>query len=147
MVGFLLFCVVGFFAGAFGQQAPNLITFKTICGNGMSGCTVETNCTLNIRASLGKIRIIEDSTLSNCSKVEELNLQYNKISEISKNAFQGQRNLQELYLYNNQIKVLQPGVFDQLTCLTELRLHKNLIEVIEDSLFSKKREIGIPYLA
>ncbi len=96
---------------------------------------------MNIRASLEKIRIIEDSTLADCSEVEELNLQYNKISEISKNSFRSQQNLRELYLHYNQIKILQPSVFDPLTSLTTLRLHKNLIEFIEDSLFSKNEKL------
>jgi hypothetical protein len=141
MVGLLIFCVVGFFTMAFGQQAPSKIVFKAICGNGTEGCTVERNCDLSIIATIQKIRLIEESTLAGCGGVEYLDLDFNKISEISKNAFQDQLKLRTLCLDNNQIKLLQPGIFDPLTSLTKLGLQENLIEVIEDSLFSKNEKL------
>jgi hypothetical protein len=146
MVGLLVFCVVGFFTGAFGQQAPSKIVFKTICGNGTEGCTVEENCDSKIVAAYERIRLIDDQTLAGCVGVGVLDLNYNKISEISKNAFQGQIKLRELYLYGNQIKILQPCIFDPLTSLTTLALHRNLIEVIEDSIFSKNKKLEFLYL-
>jgi hypothetical protein len=146
MVGLFVFCVVGFFTVAFGQQAPSKIVFKTICGNGTEGCTVERNCSSSISAPSQRIRLIEESTLAGCGGVGFLDLGSNKISEISKNAFQDQQKLRELWLDNNQIKVLQPGIFDQLTSLTILSLSKNLIEVIEDSLFSKNEKLEKLYL-
>jgi Leucine-rich repeat (LRR) protein len=145
MVGLLLFCVVGFFTVAFGQQAPSKVVFKAICENGTEGCTVERDCG-SIIASSQKIRLIEESTLAGCGGVGYLDLGSNNISEISKNAFQGQRKLQKLYLTNNQIKVLETGVFDPLTSLTHLWLSENLIEVIEDSLFSKNVKLEELYL-
>jgi hypothetical protein len=146
MVGLLVFCVVGFFTVAFGQQAPSKIVFKAICGNGTEGCTVERNCSSSIGAWSQKIRLIEDQTLAGCGGVEVLHLQSNKISEISKNAFQDQRNLRILRLHNNQIKILTIGIFDPLTSLETLYLDKNLIEVIEDSLFSKNEKLEFLYL-
>jgi hypothetical protein len=146
MVGLLLFCVVGFFTLAFGQQTSNQITFKTICGNGTEGCTVERNCSLRIDGTSQRIRLIEESTLEGCGGVGKLFLSHNKISEISKNAFQGQRELRYLDLTNNQIKNFTPGIFHPLTSLTDLWLSENLIEVIEDSLFSKNEKLEFLYL-
>jgi Leucine-rich repeat (LRR) protein len=94
-----------------------------------------------IRAEEKWIRIIDDQTLVGCSEVEYLELGDNKISEISKNAFQSQQKLRELELYRNQIKNLALGVFDPLTSLTELWLQNNLIEVIDDSLFAKNMNL------
>jgi hypothetical protein len=137
MVGFLLFCVVGFFTVAFGQQAPNQVIFKTICEDGTVGCNWKENCSSRIFAQRERIRLIEESTLAGCVGIGRLDLYDNKISEISKNAFQGQQYLQVLILYGNQIKALEPGVFDPLTSLWHLELYNNLIEVIKDSLFAK----------
>jgi Leucine-rich repeat (LRR) protein len=146
MVGLLLFCVVGFFTVAFGQQAPSKIVFKAICGNGTEGCFVERNCDSSISAEGQRIRLIDDSTLAGCGEIGELYLQNNNISEISKNAFEGQQKLRELELNDNQIKILQPGVFDPLTSLTELWLQRNLIEVIDDWLFDKNLKLEVLYL-
>jgi hypothetical protein len=142
MVGLLIFCVVGFFTLAFGQQAPSKIVFKAICGNGTEGCTVERSCDSRIGAAGQRIRLIDDSTLAGCAGVEDLDLRYNKISEISKNSFQGQQKLQELSLNNNQIKVLQPGIFDPLISLTRLYLSQKLDRSHRGFLIFKKFEIG-----
>jgi tmRNA-binding protein len=136
MIGFLVFCVF-FWTVTFGQEeAGKQVVFKAICENGIE-CTVKLDCTLNISAMDEGIELIDDFSLADCTKIEVLDLGFNEISEISKNAFQDQRNLRKLYLDNNQIKILQPGVFDPLTSLTELYLYNNSIKVIDDSLFVK----------
>jgi hypothetical protein len=91
MGGFLLLCFMGFWTVTSGQPADSdsLVIFKAICENGTEGCTVKENCTTYIRAEQTGIRIIEDSTLSSCSDIETLNLEFNKISEISKKFFSG----------------------------------------------------------
>jgi hypothetical protein len=143
---FLLFCLC-FSAGAFAQeQAGKQVVFKTICGKGMSRCTVKMNCTWIIDAADKGIQIIDDQALAGCVEAGDLDLSHNKISEISKIAFQGLRKLRELNLNYNQIKILMPGVFDPLTSLTVLRLSENFIEVIEDSLFSKNENLEYLYL-
>ncbi len=144
MVGFFLFCLC-FWTGTFAQEkAGNQVVFKTICEN-QNGvefdCTVKVNCSSEIDARNKRIEIIDDQALSDCVEVELLALQYNKISEISKNAFRNQQKLQKLGLWDNQIEVLQPEIFHPLTNLEVLFLSKNLIEVIEDSLFSKNEKL------
>jgi hypothetical protein len=126
VVGLLIFCVVCFWSGTSGQQqAGKLITFKTICENGIEGCTWKENCSSIILTFSDKIRIIDDETLARCVVIEVLDLGSNINSEISTNAFRDQTNLQTLFLRRNRIKFLQLGVFDPLTSLRELYLHKN----------------------
>jgi hypothetical protein len=68
MVGFLLFCVVGFFTVAFGQQTPSKIVLKTICENGTEGCTVEKNCTWIIGAKSRSFRFGNQQNQRNLKK-------------------------------------------------------------------------------
>lgn len=70
------------------------------------------------------------------TKVEEISLQDNQISQISFNAFAGATGLRTLHLYRNNISwTIHPDLFQQLTNLRTLNLWGNQLTELSAKIF------------
>jgi Leucine-rich repeat (LRR) protein len=69
------------------------------------------------------------------SKIQNLSLQYNLLTGLSKNVFINLNNLQALNFHGNMLKSFQNGVLNGLGSLLYLDLSKNLIHSIESGVF------------
>ncbi|XP_062567624.1 leucine-rich repeat-containing protein 15-like [Saccostrea cucullata] len=75
-----------------------------------------------------EITIIQTNIFNGLSNLQELSLSRNKISIIQSNAFNGLPNLQSLYIYNNSITVLDKDIFLGILKLEKLFAQsKNLL--------------------
>ncbi|CAC5398019.1 unnamed protein product [Mytilus coruscus] len=70
-----------------------------------------------------------------------LNLGYNLIQIIEKNAFHGLHLLQRLHLEHNSLQVLPIGMFNKLNCLQDLSIEHNKLQSRQDDQMKETSKI------
>lgn len=73
--------------------------------------------------------------LKNLTKLENLNLSFNDLNNLGKDAFSNLNNLQKLNLSHNNLTALDKSQFKGLTNLKELLLGVNSLETLDKELF------------
>ena len=73
--------------------------------------------------------------LSNCTELIHLELQYNRIREISEHSFKGLGSLETVRLYRNRIQSCHPNALRGLGYLEEFDLSHNRLEYLPPDLF------------
>lgn len=83
-------------------------------------------------SSNGLYTDMSDYFLASSPSLEDLSLNSNSITKVSKNTFSGALSLRRISLHNNVILEIEDGAFDSLNDLVELDLSKNSITCITD---------------
>lgn len=83
-----------------------------------------------------KVKVIPGNAFERLSKLEILDLSWNKIVSINENSFKGLNQLRTLKLNRNQLQKFKLHIFDNVPQLEELFLANNQIENIEDGTFN-----------
>jgi len=71
---------------------------------------------------------LHSNMFSNLKKLKTLNLDYNPIKVIKRDAFNGLEKLEELSLCGNILEEIDAGLFDNLKSLKSLLLHGNKVQ-------------------
>lgn len=100
---------------------------------------------VDLDLSHNSIITVPDRIFDRCN-AKEVNLQQNKIRELSSSAFAGLTQLLNLDLSFNKIAKLDEDVFRPLISMNELRLDNNRIEVIDEKLFVHNSQLQMLYL-
>jgi slit protein 2 len=58
------------------------------------------------------VQEIGTKTFQNATKLERLELDYNKLTRLDQGAFEGAENLKFLYLHSNNIDLIEDGAFE-----------------------------------
>ncbi|GJQ65246.1 hypothetical protein Trydic_g7374 [Trypoxylus dichotomus] len=85
--------------------------------------------------SHGNLSTVDDTSLSTLTGLQHLNLSFNKISNISQNAFQKNDKLKSISLMWNEIKHLKPTTFKTLIDIESIDLTRNHLKKLEEHLF------------
>lgn len=86
-----------------------------------------------VRLTIGnQLKVIPGNVFNGLSKLEVLNLSWNKMTSIHENGLNGLSNLRVLKLSRNQIQKFKVRTFEHVPLLEELLLNNNHIETIED---------------
>lgn len=86
-----------------------------------------------VRLTFGnQLKVIPGNVFDRLTKLEVLDLSWNKITSIHENGFKGLNNLRTLKLSRNQLQRFKMHTFDSVPLLEELLLNNNHIESIED---------------
>ncbi|XP_055297469.1 leucine-rich repeat-containing protein 15-like [Sitodiplosis mosellana] len=86
-----------------------------------------------IRLAFGnQLKVIPGNVFDRLTKLEILDLSWNKITSIHENGFKGLSNLRTLKLNRNQLQRFKLHTFENVPLLEELLLNNNHIETIED---------------
>ncbi|KAB0803691.1 hypothetical protein PPYR_00661 [Photinus pyralis] len=92
--------------------------------------------------SYNEIRLLpEDSGLSRLRRLQQLDLKYNNISEISGEALTGLVSLRVLNLANNKIEMLPQGMFASARELREVHLQNNSLFSLAKGLFHRLEQL------
>lgn len=83
-------------------------------------------------SSNGLYTDMSDFFLASSPSLENLSLNSNSITKVSRNTFSGALSLRRISLHNNVILEIEDGAFDSLNDLAELDLSKNSITCITD---------------
>ena len=89
---------------------------------------------LRLYADWCEIQRIDDGAFSDFRSLEYVDLSFNRIDHLARDAFSGLPNLRALRLDNNRLESLRPGIFRGLT-LSILRLDQNLIQDVDGLAF------------
>lgn len=96
----------------------------------------------NIDLSFNDIRVLgEDSGFSKLRRLQNLNLQYNNISEVSGESLVGLVSLKVLDLSNNKIGSLPQGLFAGSPELKEIHLQNNSLYSLAKGLFHRLEQL------
>lgn len=91
------------------------------------------NATNLLRLTVGnQLKVIPDNVFVRLTKLEVLNLSWNKITSIHENGLKGLTNLRVLKLSRNHLQKFLLRTFENTPQLEELLLNNNHIETIED---------------
>ncbi len=90
---------------------------------------------LRVYLSCNSISSLPAGIFSNLTQCTRIDLEYNQISFVHKEAFKGITSLEELYLHQNRISTIEPGTFDELKALKLLHLWGNQLSSIEAGMF------------
>lgn len=86
-----------------------------------------------VRLTFGnQLKVIPGNVFDQLTKLEMLDLSWNKITSIHENGFKGLDNLRTLKLNRNQLQKFKLHTFENVPLLEELLLNNNHIETIED---------------
>lgn len=89
-----------------------------------------------VRLTIGnQLKVVPGNVFDGLSKLEMLDLSWNKITSIHENGFRGLRNLRTLKLSRNQLQKFKVHTFEYVPHLEELLLNNNHIATIEDGTF------------
>lgn len=88
-----------------------------------------------LRLSHTFIETIDETSFKKCEKLNDLNLQANKISELKENVFVENRKLTYLSVAANSLRSIPKKVFVSQLQLAELDLSGNVIEMLPDGVF------------
>lgn len=91
--------------------------------------------------SYNRISELLDSTFFWAIDLEIIKLEKNRLNRLEKLAFHGLINLRTLSLAHNQLEVLAPGTFDVMPRLRILYLQKNRVRIIDVKLFARNTEL------
>ena len=94
----------------------------------------------------GKITSLKSGDFEGLSRMSELNLEDNSLSELPEGVFDGLSSLELLTTQGNDLSSLPDGVFDDLTNLHTLALYDNDLAALPDGVFdglSKLRTLAI----
>ena len=101
-----------------------------------------------ITLNLSKQNIIEihDNSFSSLRHLQRLYLEYNQLSHLGSDVFQGLTKLNILSLWGNKIKSLPVGIFQSMTNLTQLLLRENRLSVLHKDMFRGLHNLSKLYL-
>uniref|UniRef100_H3CVJ5 Leucine-rich repeat-containing G-protein coupled receptor 4 n=1 Tax=Tetraodon nigroviridis TaxID=99883 RepID=H3CVJ5_TETNG len=110
----------------------NLESLRTLSGTKISSIPAELCEDLKLLRTLDLSynRITEVPTLQACVRLQEINLQHNRIGLIDRDTFQGLSALRLLDLSRNEIRVIHKDAFLSLSALTNLDLSMNSLTLI-----------------
>lgn len=91
--------------------------------------------------SRGNLSRLDNTSFNTLTELKHLNLSFNKISNISENAFQKNYKLKSLSLMSNEIKHLHPNTFSTLVDLESIDLTRNHLKKLEKHLFINNRNL------
>lgn len=119
---------------------PNLILIQvyncsvtTVNGNHFKGLSkVE-----SLNLPYNRIESVANDAFVDLVRLEYLGLNYNRIHSIRENAFASLKELISLRLDNNKIQTLHPNVFRSLLKIQEIFLNQNKIVWLDENIFEK----------
>lgn len=86
-----------------------------------------------VRLTIGnQLKVVAGNVFESLTKLEVLDLSWNKITSIHENGFKGLSHLRTLKLSRNQLQKFKLHTFEHVPLVEELLLNNNHIETIED---------------
>jgi Leucine-rich repeat (LRR) protein len=113
------------FLGSESQEYPHLITLK-------------------IHST--SVTVVEDKSFIRATNLQYLDLSWNEIERVDKNAFSGLKKLTQLILSRNKIPNLPMGVFAELQELVELYLQSNSLTSFDFSIVKQNHQLNELYI-
>lgn len=95
----------------------------------------------NLKLAYNKISNIADDAFVDLVNLENLALNYNRIQFLGAHIFDTLAQLEILSLNNNQIKVVQPEIFSSLVKIENINLDQNKISTVDEKLLEKAESL------
>ncbi|KAG9465594.1 hypothetical protein GDO78_018038 [Eleutherodactylus coqui] len=120
----------GAFTGLFSMAVMNLSgnCFRTLYDHSFRG--LEKLHSLHVRLFLQRNTVIDDNSFSDIQDLLELDLRFNKLSQLSARSFTGLKNLSDLLLAKNLLQTLSSETFSPFQKLQWLDLSDNQLTIL-----------------
>eukprot|EP00058_Branchiostoma_floridae_P021926 XP_002607416.1 hypothetical protein BRAFLDRAFT_69832 [Branchiostoma floridae] len=93
-----------------------------------------------------EITDVEEGSLSGFSSLNQLSLDFNRLTHVKQRWFTGVEELRILGLSNNRIAEIDPGCFRNMSMLMVLNLENNLLQVVDSGWFLGLSRLAYLYL-